>query len=163
AVLRSRPDRVRAARGPRRRRPARREAPRSRRGGRGRAVPGPAASPARPAADPVARAEGGAPPAAARARPRGRPPPLRRPPGAPLPPLLARPAAFGAPRLVYQVNYLGGAWRRAALNLLAWLAADAIVAYSADQGRRLARATWGLASRIVVVHPGLEPSEFAGA
>jgi glycosyltransferase involved in cell wall biosynthesis len=40
---------------------------------------------------------------------------------------------------------------------------DAIVAYSADQGRRLARGTWGLASRIVVVHPGLEPSEFADA
>jgi len=77
--------------------------------------------------------------------------------------LLLLPAALGGARVVYQVNFLGGVWRRAALTVLAWLAVDRIVAYSADQRRRLVEGTWGLASRIVVVHPGLEPAEFAGA
>jgi glycosyltransferase involved in cell wall biosynthesis len=77
--------------------------------------------------------------------------------------LLLVPAARRGVRVLYQVNYLGGAPRRLALNVLALLMVDAVVAYSADQRSALWRGTLGLRRRTHVVHPGIEPREMDGA
>jgi glycosyltransferase involved in cell wall biosynthesis len=65
-------------------------------------------------------------------------------------------------RVVYQVNYLGGAPRRLALNALALLMVDVVVAYSADQRNALARGTVGLRRRTEVVHPGIAADAMDG-
>jgi glycosyltransferase involved in cell wall biosynthesis len=77
--------------------------------------------------------------------------------------LLLVPAARRGVRVVYQVNYLGGAPRRLALNVLALPLVDTLVAYSADQRAALWRGTVGLRGRTHVVHPGIEPRDMDGA
>jgi glycosyltransferase involved in cell wall biosynthesis len=74
--------------------------------------------------------------------------------------LLLLPAALAGGRVVYQVHYLGAGLRLLAWNLLALLATDVVVAYSADQRDSILRATRGLARRLVVVHPGIDPAPY---
>jgi glycosyltransferase involved in cell wall biosynthesis len=77
--------------------------------------------------------------------------------------LLLLPASLGGARVVYQINFLGGGLRRVVLNLLSLPTVHAIVACSSDQRRQLLAHTRGLASRVVVVHPGLDPAAFRDA
>lgn len=72
------------------------------------------------------------------------------------------PAALHGLPVLYQVNYLGGAPRRLAFNLLALWMVDVVVAYSADQRAALRRGTAGLRRRTHVVYPGIEPGDMEG-
>jgi glycosyltransferase involved in cell wall biosynthesis len=63
-------------------------------------------------------------------------------------------------RLVYQLNYLGGAARRMAFACLALPAVDRILAVSARQPARLGPAPGLLAGRTSVVPPGIRAASF---
>jgi glycosyltransferase involved in cell wall biosynthesis len=65
-------------------------------------------------------------------------------------------------RLVYQLNYLGGAPRRLALACLAVPAVDRLLAVSAGQPARLGPAPALLARRTSVVPPGIRAAAFEG-
>lgn len=75
--------------------------------------------------------------------------------------LLLGPARRRGVRIVYQMNYLGGGARVALLGRLS-RRIDALVACSRYQAEQVRRAVPRLAARIQVVHPGIEPSSFAG-
>jgi glycosyltransferase involved in cell wall biosynthesis len=74
--------------------------------------------------------------------------------------LLVLPAARPAGRVLFQMNYLGGAWRRLLLRMLSWVTLDVIVAYSVDQQSQLCRRPGRLRRRTVVVRPGIDPTPF---
>ena len=74
--------------------------------------------------------------------------------------LLLLPASWPRGRVLYQVNYIGGAPRRWLLNLLGLFTLHKVVAYSRDQQAEIVRAPGWLRRRTVVVWPGIDPVPF---
>jgi glycosyltransferase involved in cell wall biosynthesis len=74
--------------------------------------------------------------------------------------LLLLPASWPRGRVLFQVNYLGGALRRWLLNLMGIFTLHVVVAYSRGQRAQIARRPGWLRRRTVVVWPGIDVAPF---